>query len=60
MSSKPSSKPVCVFPKEARFLPQLEAELLAFPQAKTDDIVDSISQALAYKPGYDSTLGWVG
>ena len=49
-----------LFPKEAWFLPQLEAELLAFPQAKTDDIVDSISQALAYKPGYDSTLSWVG
>ena len=49
-----------LFPKDAGFLTQLEPELLAFPQAKTDDIVDSISQALAYKPGYDSTLSWVG
>jgi predicted phage terminase large subunit-like protein len=37
------------FPRGARFLPELEAELLAFPQAKTDDQVDSISQALNYK-----------
>jgi predicted phage terminase large subunit-like protein len=37
------------FPKGAPFLPTLEAELLAFPQSKTDDQVDSISQALAYK-----------
>lgn len=49
------------FPKGASFLPTLEAELLAFPQAKTDDQVDSISQALAYKSSsYDSTLSWVG
>lgn len=38
-----------LFPRNAPFLPQLEAELLAFPQSKTDDQVDSISQALAYK-----------
>ena len=37
------------FPRGARFLPELEAELLAFPQARTDDQVDSISQALNYK-----------
>lgn len=49
-----------LFPKGAPFLPALEAELLAFPQAKTDDQVDSISQALAYKSsGYDSTLSWL-
>lgn len=49
-----------LFPKGASFLPTLEAELLAFPQAKTDDQVDSISQALAYKSsGYDSTMSWV-
>ena len=49
-----------LFPKGASFLPALEAELLAFPQAKTDDQVDSISQALAYKSsGYDSTMSWV-
>ena len=38
-----------LFPRGAPFLPMREAELLAFPQAKTDDQVDSISQALAYK-----------
>ncbi|MGE0035655.1 MAG: phage terminase large subunit [Xanthobacteraceae bacterium] len=37
------------FPRGAAFLPVLEAELLAFPQGKTDDQVDSISQALGYK-----------
>jgi hypothetical protein len=31
-----------------------ETELLAFPGGRHDDIVDSISQALAYAPvGYD-------
>jgi predicted phage terminase large subunit-like protein len=48
-----------LFPKGARFLPELETELLTFPQGKTDDQVDSISQALAYKPGYDASLSWV-
>lgn len=42
-----------LFPRGASFLPELEAELLAFPRGKTDDQVDSISQALAYKPGYN-------
>ena len=37
------------FPKGAAFLPELEAELLSFPNGKTDDQVDSISQALNYK-----------
>ncbi len=36
------------FPRGAAFLAELEAELLTFPQARTDDQVDSISQALAY------------
>lgn len=36
------------FPKGASFLPELEAELLTFPQSKHDDQVDSISQALAH------------
>jgi predicted phage terminase large subunit-like protein len=36
------------FPRDAAFLAELEAELLTFPQARTDDQVDSISQALAY------------
>ncbi len=29
-------------------MPELEAELLTFPQSKHDDQVDSISQALAH------------
>jgi predicted phage terminase large subunit-like protein len=50
-----------LFPKGAAFLPELEAELLVFPQGRNDDQVDSISQALSYEPsGYDSTLSWVG
>ena len=49
-----------LFPdRHAPFLPELEAELLTFPQGKTDDQVDSISQALSYKPGFDPTLSWV-
>jgi predicted phage terminase large subunit-like protein len=48
-----------LFPKVAPFLPELEAELLAFPQGKTDDQVDSISQALSHKFGYDTTMSWV-
>jgi predicted phage terminase large subunit-like protein len=49
-----------LFPKAASFLPELESELLSFPQGKTDDQVDSISQALAHKiSGYDSTMSWV-
>ena len=37
------------FPKNARYLPDLLAELLAFPNGRHDDQVDSISQALAYE-----------
>lgn len=37
------------FSKNARYLPDLLAELLAFPNGKHDDQVDSISQALAYE-----------
>jgi predicted phage terminase large subunit-like protein len=48
------------FPKGAPFLSELETELLTFPQGKTDDQVDSISQALSYKTGWDPTLSWVG
>jgi predicted phage terminase large subunit-like protein len=48
------------FPKNAPFLPELEAELLTFPQSRHDDQVDSISQALAYDgDGYDTSLKWV-
>jgi predicted phage terminase large subunit-like protein len=42
-----------LFPKNAAFLPELEAELLTFPQGKNDDQVDSLSQALSYTPGYN-------
>jgi predicted phage terminase large subunit-like protein len=52
-----------LFPRNAPFLPALEAELLAFPHSKTNDQVDSISQALASpvsKYGsYDTSLNWV-
>ena len=48
------------FPSGASVLPELEAELLAFPQARTDDQVDSISQALAYELSrYDLSMDWV-
>jgi predicted phage terminase large subunit-like protein len=47
-----------LFPKNAPFLPELETELLTFPQGKTDDQVDSISQALAYKPVGSQHIGW--
>jgi predicted phage terminase large subunit-like protein len=50
-----------LFPKGASFLLDLEAELLTFPQARHDDQVDSISQALGYRfSSYDTTLSWVG
>ena len=48
-----------IFPKEAPYMPELLAELLTFPQGKTDDQVDSISQALSYRLGYDTTMSWV-
>lgn len=49
-----------LFPRKAPFLAQLETELLTFPQGKHDDQVDSLSQALSYKGGYDTTMSWVG
>lgn len=49
-----------LFPKSASFLSELETELLTFPQGKTDDMVDSITQALSYEPlGYDISMQWV-
>jgi predicted phage terminase large subunit-like protein len=48
-----------IFPKEAPYMPELLAELLTFPKGKTDDQVDSISQALSHRPGYDTTMSWV-
>ena len=52
----------CVwFPKNAPYMPELERELLTFPQSRHNDQVDSISQALAYDGNsYDWTLSWVG
>ena len=37
-----------LFPQSAPWLPDLEAEILAFPAGRHDDQVDSITQALAY------------
>ena len=48
-----------LFPKGAPLLPELEAELLAFPQSKTDDQVDSLSQALSFELGYNWTGSWI-
>jgi predicted phage terminase large subunit-like protein len=52
-----------LFPRNASFIPALEAELLKFPQSKASDQVDSISQALASpvsKYGsYDTSMNWV-
>ena len=49
-----------LFPAGEPFLPELETELLSFPQGKHDDQVDSISQALSYPvSGYDGSLRWV-
>jgi predicted phage terminase large subunit-like protein len=36
------------FPYRAPWLPEVEVELFAFPNSRFDDIVDSISQALAH------------
>ena len=42
-------------------MPELERELLTFPQSRHNDQVDSISQALAYDGNsYDWTMSWVG
>ncbi len=43
------------FPERAPWLPELEAELFAFPGSKHDDQVDSISQALNV---HDPSLIW--
>jgi predicted phage terminase large subunit-like protein len=48
------------FPKGAPLMADVEAELMSFPHGKTDDIVDSITQALAHEmTGYDATMSWV-
>jgi predicted phage terminase large subunit-like protein len=50
-----------LFPKQAPWLCELEAEVFAFPNTKHDDQVDSIVQALAYSvpsfPWTDQNLG---
>jgi predicted phage terminase large subunit-like protein len=49
-----------LFPRDASFIAELEAELLVFPQGRNDDQVDSITQALAYDPlAYDISMNWV-
>jgi predicted phage terminase large subunit-like protein len=49
------------FRRNARYLAELETELLSFPQGKHDDQVDSFSQALANKSlGFDASYEWVG
>jgi predicted phage terminase large subunit-like protein len=48
------------FPTRAPFLSIVEAELLTFPQGRTDDIVDSITQALSCDTNYDITGKWIG
>ena len=49
-----------LFPKNAGFVPALEAEILTFPQCKHDDQVDSVMQALAYEGStYDSSFSWL-
>jgi hypothetical protein len=37
------------FPRQAPWLPDLEAELFSFPASRHDDQVDSISQALTHE-----------
>jgi predicted phage terminase large subunit-like protein len=41
------------FPKEAPWLRTFLEELLSFPESRHSDQVDSVSQALAFKPNYD-------
>jgi predicted phage terminase large subunit-like protein len=53
------AKGLVILPTEAPYMPELLAELLTFPKGKTDDQVDSICQALSYRPGYDTTMSWV-
>ena len=48
-----------LFPNRAPWLAALETELFSFPGSRHDDQIDSISQALANKGGYDSSLSWV-
>jgi predicted phage terminase large subunit-like protein len=48
------------FPKDAPFMREVENELLSYPHGETDDIVDSISQALTIaNTDYDPNLNWL-
>jgi predicted phage terminase large subunit-like protein len=38
-----------ILPKKSSWLPEYEAELIAFPNGKFDDQVDATSQYLEYK-----------
>ncbi|MFO1091310.1 MAG: phage terminase large subunit [Hyphomicrobiales bacterium] len=44
-----------LLPRDANWLPDLKAELLAFPMSRHDDMVDSISQMLTW---WDEKPGW--
>jgi predicted phage terminase large subunit-like protein len=48
-----------LFPEEAPYMPELLAEVLTFPHGKTDDQVDSISQALSHDLSWDITGRWI-
>jgi predicted phage terminase large subunit-like protein len=49
-----------LFPRQAPWLADLEAELFSFPHSRHDDQVDSISQALGSNDStYDASLRWV-
>jgi predicted phage terminase large subunit-like protein len=48
-----------LLPVRASWLATFEEELFAFPGSRYDDQIDSVSQALAHKGGYDTTLSWV-
>jgi predicted phage terminase large subunit-like protein len=49
-----------LFPEVAPYMPDVERELLTFPQGRTDDIVDSICLALtAEKHGVDYGAGYM-
>ena len=49
-----------VFPKDAPWMPEYIAELLAFPMGKYDDQVDSTSQALEYLVTEGAEPGMLG
>jgi predicted phage terminase large subunit-like protein len=46
-----------LFPVGTPFLPELETELLSFPQAKHDDQVDSFMHGQAYQTSISEELG---